>query len=164
LSVKQIACIDSAIEKKALKLVTPVVQKEYSIKVGQRIEIKAWIARRLAADLGREFFFRNLEVTTVHNETAKAFQVSVKFVAQIVTSCHVCGRDLDTDVSRATGIGPVCADKIGLPRPTLVTAQETLASIDALCNQIGAVGPIWIPKSQIKSMISENNAQVLAVL
>ncbi len=142
-----------AVEKAMFKASQPksTEPKVYSIASGQRIEVKAWIARRLQADLGLAFFFRNLEVVEVLNETFKAYQVKVKFVAQIVTSCHICGRDLDTEISRATGIGPVCADKMGLPRPTLATANETLKAIDALCQGIGAVGPIWVPKSQIKT-------------
>lgn len=158
LSDKQIAAVERAIAEKANRASNPPPSREYSVKVGQLLEVKAWIARRLQADLGMDYFFRNLEVTEVLNETVKAYQVKVQFVAQIVTSCHICGRDLDTEVSRATGIGPVCADKMGLPRPTLATAQETLQAIDALCKQIGAVGPIWIPKSQIKNCEADHAA------
>lgn len=149
LSPRQIESVEKAILKKS----QPPQQREFTIKIGQRVEVKAWIARRLAADLSLDFFFRNVEVVEVINETYKAYQLKVKFVSQIVTSCHICGRDLDTEISRATGIGPVCADKMGLPRPTLATAQDTLAAIDALCVKIGSVGPIWIPKSQIKGSV-----------
>lgn len=149
LSPRQIEAVENAMLKAAAR--QNVGLPEYSIQPGNILEIKAWIARRLQADQNLQYFFRNLEVTTVHNETPKAYQVSVKFVSRIVTSCHICGRELDTDVSRATGIGPVCADKLGIARPTLETAHKTLEAIDVLCKNLGTIGPIWLPKSQIKT-------------
>lgn len=142
LSDRQIACIDRAIAKES----RPV----FSIQVGQKFEIKTWLAKRLQKETDKEFFFRNLEVIEVQKETEKAYLMSVRFVSSIACSCHVCGRALDNEVSRATGIGPVCADRLNIPRPTLANAQETLAQIDTLCKQIGTVGPFWVPKSQIK--------------
>lgn len=160
LSDKQIACIQKALDKKiqvvdaaTLEAKTP----DFSLKTGQIIEVKAFVARRLKADLNMEYFFRNLEVMEVLAETPRAYQVKVKFVSKIVTSCHICGAELDTDVSRATGIGPVCAKRIGLQRPTLATAQETLKAIDALCSSVGTLGPVWVPKSQIKNIDSTEN-------
>jgi len=153
LTPKQIQCVETAIIKAARKTqdaALPPEQRAFSLKIGTIIEVKAWIARRLAADLHETVFFRNLKIAEVLRETAKAYEVKVEFVSTIVTSCHICGRELDTDVSRAVGIGPVCADKLGIPRPTLETAHETLKLIDQRCKEIGILGPVWIPKSQIK--------------
>ncbi len=147
LSERQLAAIDRAM----IEASQPKTPKTFSMSQGQRIEVKAWLARRLQADLRMDFFFRDLEVVTVQNETLKAYHVTVKFVSQVVTNCHICGRDLDTEISRATGIGPVCADRLGIARPTLANANDTLKAIDELCSKIGSVGPIWIPKSQIKT-------------
>lgn len=158
LSPRQVECVEQAMIK-ASQRETVGLNKTFSVAVGQTIEVKAWIARRLQADLGMEYFFRNLEIVEVLTETAKAYQLKVKFVSKIVTSCHVCGRDLDTDVSKSCGIGPVCADRLGLPRPTLETAHLTLQALDALCGNIGVVGPIWLPKSQVRA-ISENIIKV----
>lgn len=152
LSPRQIESIQNAYDRAQGKPVTDTAPKRaFSLNVGQTIEIKAWIARRIQADLNMDYFFRNLEIVDVANETAKAYQVTVKFVSKVVTSCHVCGRDLDTEVSKACGIGPVCADRLGLPRPTLERAEETLKALEALCGQLGTIGPIWLPKSQIKT-------------
>lgn len=162
LSQKQIECVLNAINKAQNKEMVRNEPKEFSLKLGQVIEIKKFVAQRLKMEQGLPYFFRNLEVTEVLNETQKAYQLKVKFVSKIVTSCHVCGLHLDTDVSRATGIGPVCADRLGLKRPTLETAQETLRAIDALCSSVGIIGPIWVPKSQIKTSeetSSENQLQ-----
>lgn len=157
LSPRQIETVVNAINRKAQKLEAPQTEKTFSLNIGQVIEVKAWIARRLQADLGMKYFFRNLEVIQVMNESAKAYQLKIKFVSRIVTSCHICGKELDTEISRATGIGPVCAHKLGLPRPTLETAKDTLKSIDELCQRIGEIGPIWVPKSQIKTVENSEN-------
>jgi hypothetical protein len=153
LSPRQIECIENAMIRAANR--QSVGLKEYSIQPGAIVEVKAWIARRLQADNEMPYFFRNLEVVEIKNETAKAYQLTVKFVSKIVTSCHICGKDLDTDISRATGIGPVCADRLGIRRPTLETAHETLQAIDALCRNLGIIGPLWIPKSQIKTVSNQ---------
>lgn len=143
LSEKQIACVEKAIAKTA-----PV--KFFSIPVGQNFEIKTWLAKRLQAQLSMAFFLRNLEVTEVLNETPKAYEVKVNFVSKIACNCHVCGRALDNEISKATGIGPTCAAKIGLSRPNISDAHKTIQELEDLCRQIGTIGPIWIPKSQIK--------------
>lgn len=146
LSDKQWACVDRALEK----LNKPVKTDDFSISVGETFEIKTWLAKRLQEDSGASFFFRNLRVTSVERETEKAYLLSVKFVSSIARSCHICGRALDDEISRATGIGPVCASKLGIDRPKLETADTTLKLIDTLCNDIGEIGPVWVPKSQIK--------------
>lgn len=144
LSPNQIRCLDNAITNSA----TPTAPA-FSLKAGELIEIKGWLAKQLEQQLALACFFRNLEITEVVSESPRAYSVKVKFVSKIASSCHCCGRDLDTEVSRATGIGPVCASRLGLPRPTLATAQETLAALETIRNTIGEVGPVWIPKSQI---------------
>lgn len=152
LSEKQIQAVQKAIDEKAAKAAKALLPPVYTIKPGEVIEIKAWLAHRLQAEKQMQYFFRNLEVVEVLGETPKAYKVNVKFVSRIVTNCHICGRDLDTEVSRATGIGPVCAKKIGLPLPTLATAQDTLKALEAMVAGIGTIGPIWVAKSQIKAV------------
>lgn len=120
------------------------------MNVGQAFEIKTWLAKALQKQLDMKFFLRNLEVVEVLSETPKAYMVKIQFVSKIACNCHVCGRPLDTEVSRAVGIGPVCAVKIGLIRPTLNDAQSTINELEALCRTIGTIGPVWVPKSQIK--------------
>lgn len=154
LTSRQIESIEAQIAKAAAPR-APAPAPTYTLKPGEMIEVKPWIAHRLQADAGLEFFFRNLEIVEVQGESPKAYKVTVKFVTKIVCNCHICGRDLDNEISKATGIGPVCADKMGLPRPTLATAKDTLALIEAKCAAIGVVGPVWIPKSQIKGRITE---------
>lgn len=144
LSKKQIACIVRGMTKAGL------VQPVYSLKEGDNITISAKMARLKAEELKLDAFFRNLEVIKVEGETAKAIQVVVKFKSDIATSCHICGRGLDCDVSRATGIGPVCAKKLGFVRPTLKDAPKMLEAIDKYAERVGEIGPIWLPKYSLR--------------
>ena len=126
--------------------------KNYSIKQNDILEIRTWLAKSFQEALKMDFFFRNLEVVAVLDETPKAYCVKVKFSSQILASCHVCGLALSNPVSKATGLGPTCARRIGLSRPTVAHAEKTLAELEAFCTNVGVIGEIWIPKSQIKSI------------
>ena len=156
LTEKQYTCAKAGMEKSLIKKAPPVItpdnapKKEFSIKVGQVIEIKTWLANNFKKDAGMDFFLRNLEIVEVLNETQKAYQVRVRFVSKIVQNCCACGKALDNEISKATGIGPTCARKIGLSRPSLHSAQQTILELEALCVKIGIIGGLWIPKSQIK--------------
>ena len=143
LSPRQIECVERALTPQA----APV--RAFGIAPGQEIEVKQWIAHRLRDDLALPYFFRNVKVIEVLGETAKAYRVRVQFVSGIRTVCHFCGRDLDNEVSRACGVGPVCAVNHGMPRPTVETARETLAELEAMAIKVGVVGPVWVPKSQV---------------
>lgn len=143
LSARQIACIDRAMIKEGIK--EPV----FSFNKGEVITISSKMARAKAEELKLDAFFRNVEITQVHAESAKAIQVSVKFRSDIVTGCHMCGRDLTCDVSRATAIGPVCAEKIGFKRPTAADAPKMLEAIDKMAKRVGEIKEIWLPKYSI---------------
>lgn len=150
LSERQMECVERAM----IKLEKPA-PRLFSIAIGQTFEIKTWLAKALQKQLELNFFLRNLEVVEVISETPKAYMVRVKFVSKIACNCHVCGRPLDNAISKATGIGPICAVKIGLTRPSLSNAQATIDELEALCVQIGTLPAVWVPKSQIKRTDSQ---------
>lgn len=126
--------------------------KEYTVKPEEKITIRKWLARSLAGKHKMPFFFRNLIIEEVIAETNKAIQVKVRFNSEIAACCHCCGRGLDNDVSKATGIGPVCATKyFKVKRPTIENAREIIEKIEQEAKNAGVIGPIWIPKSQIIS-------------
>lgn len=156
LTDRQYECAQRGMEKANARKAAPSVtvdnapKKEFSIKVGQVIEIKTWLANKFKEEAKMDFFLRNLEIVEVLDETARAYQVQVRFVSKIVKNCCACGKALDNEISKATGIGPTCAKKIGLSRPSLNDAQKTIIELEALCVKIGLIGPLWIPKSQIK--------------
>lgn len=93
--------------------------------------------------------FRNLEIVEIVGESPKAIKARVKFVSKVANSCHLCGRELDTEISRATGIGPVCAEKLGISRAKANDARAILDAVEALAAEVGVLGPVVIAKSQI---------------
>lgn len=124
-------------------------QQQFSFQPGDQVEIKHFIAKRIAEENKVPHAFRNLEIVEIFRESAKAIQVRIKYVSKIATSCHLCGQPLDTEISRACGIGPVCAEKLGFKRPKLADAALILAELEKLAQQIGVLGPVWLAKSQI---------------
>jgi hypothetical protein len=151
LTERQIECITRELSK-----AEPTAIDVTGLQTGGGIEIRRWLARKIAeefktipAHLEAPVAFRNLEITEIHRETAKAVQVTFRYSSKICERCHVCGAELDTDVSRACGIGPVCAKKLGFKRASLGDAGAIVERMEAICREVGEVGPRWIPKSQI---------------
>lgn len=126
-------------------------RNDLSFSKGDSIEIKAWVAKQIAEQENLELCFRNLQLTEVYAESAKAIQCKIKFVSKVANSCHLCGRNLDTEISRATGIGPVCAKKLKLDRGTYEDASQCLKFLNEYAEGVGEIGPVWIPKSQMIS-------------
>lgn len=125
------------------------------------LEMKAWFARILQEKTNAPIKFRNIKILKVRRETLKAYLVDIEFYSGIVSTCGVCGRALTNDISRMTGIGPICADRLNMPRPTIETAKEFMKSLDEKFKQIGQFESIWIAKSQIKKVheLSDLEAQ-----
>lgn len=165
LSERQIVCIDESMQKDKDLPVAPMpnqvpnAPRVFSIKVGEQIEIKRGTANRLKREKILMMFFHNLEVVEVLDETPRGYKLNVRFVSSVCTNCHNCGLPLDTDISRACGIGPVCAKKnFGVKRPTVENAQEVLKLLDKYCLEVGVVEKVWIPKSQIISRKDQAHA------
>ena len=155
LSMAQIEAVERAIDRDASKLMSIVEEQKFSYSPGDKIEIKQWIANKFAAQCNIKLFFRNLEIREILDETRQAIQAKVSFLSCIVSSCHCCGAPLDTEISRAVGIGPICAGRIGLERPTMENAKDTLRLLDEFAKRVGILGPFWIPKRQIKRRIED---------
>lgn len=149
LSDKQIEALTRAVqrdEKPSVDRATPTETR--TLRAGDGLEIRAWLARSIAAEFNHELAFRNLRITAVHRETAMAWQVSFRYVSKICNNCHLCGKELDTEISRACGVGPTCAKKLGFKRATLADAGKILEAMEAAASSIGELGPRWLPKSQ----------------
>jgi len=167
LSIKQIACIQRNMGKDDVK--QPKKEAETipaSFSVGDKIEIKNWIAKKLEAELELPFFFRNLIVEEHHAESHRAVQLSVRFEHTVASSCHVCGRALDDPRSKAIGIGPTCSKRMGLERMSSIGAEFALKMIKMQADKIGVVGPVWIPKSQValRDTASESESEFLDMM
>lgn len=120
---------------------------------GKVIEVTNWYAKIFKNNNNTNFIFRNFTILNVYVETQKALLVDLEFFGGIASCCGVCGRSLDNDVSIATGIGPICASKIGLPRPTLENAKDIIKLMEEMSEKQGIFQGIWIPKSQIKNIL-----------
>lgn len=155
------------LEEDELKLVNsamnpsgPSVKPRESLEnhrfVGKQAELNKYGANSVRESINRvsqrqqiDYLYRNIVIKEVVAETAKAVQIKLEFFGGIGRNCHVCGAELDTEISRACGIGPVCAKNMGLPRPTLANATQVLAMVENLAKNLGEIGPVWIPKSCI---------------
>jgi hypothetical protein len=77
-----------------------------------------------------------------------------------VTSCRCCGLDLTDWKSQATGVGPICAKKLGIP---YVKNQEDVLVFKKLLKlKIDEIGDLtfWIPKSQIVEGLDDLQSQI----
>ena len=119
---------------------------------GAVLECTKWYGKIIQGELNTPVIFRNIKITKIHAETARAYQADFELFGGIASSCGVCGRDLDNEISRACGIGPVCASKFGLPRPTMKNAREITKKLEELSKEAGAVFGKWIPKSQVTAV------------
>lgn len=140
LSQKQIESVFKAIgrEKK------PEIAREFSIKPGQLVLLTRGWARKLASKAGHirpHFIF---EVVEVLNETEKAYQLKLKMSAQRTSCCSICGLALTDPQSVVAGIGPICAERLGLPH-----GDASLSQLEMVLNQM-AVVETWMPKMAIK--------------
>jgi hypothetical protein len=120
--------------------------------IGQVYETTKWYGKIIKEKLGIGVIFRNIRVLNIYKETDRAILVDAELFGGIGRCCGVCGRYLDNEISRATGIGPVCASKMGLPRPTMENAKEIVKLLEAKSKEAGLIEKVWIPKSQIEKI------------
>ena len=138
-------------ERKASGKNEETIESEYTGKV---LEVSKWYANAFKENNNAAYAFRNLKVLNVYRETMKAIQVDAEFFGGISCRCGVCGRQLDNAISQATGIGPVCAEKLGLGRPSLESAQEFVKKLQDMSKAQGVFNKVWIPKSQIREVVN----------
>ena len=113
------------------------------------IFLKRWIAGIKKDELQVPVMFRRLDVLEVHGETPKSVDVTVRFNSEVASNCNICGLELKTEVSRVTGIGPVCAVKIGVPRKLKGEADVILETLTRAASLFGS-HRMRLPKSQFK--------------
>jgi len=139
LSDRQIECLVKAIEEQGKP-------REFSVKVGEKLLLGKGSAERISRSLGVDFVHRGFEVLGVHAETERAVLLDVRFTATRTVTCCVCGIHLKNEVSRSIGIGPVCAEKHGIPYEVnaLNLLQAKLDAVQAVAHKV------WVPKYSIK--------------
>lgn len=131
----------------------PVAPLNLTYANGTVLMLKLFIAKKMQEQFKYVAPFRNVEVLETLRETEKAVLVRVKLTPRYSTCCSICGQDLDTEISRATGIGPVCAKKWGIQRYASADAKDLLSQLEAQLSQVDINEPVWIARSQIKEVI-----------
>ena len=113
------------------------------------------LAEHFITSFSVPYFFRTLEVVKINKEGIKGIEAQVKFYTELCGQCHLCGKPLTDEFSKKTGVGPVCAKKkLGIKRTTSNHAdiEIAIAKIKEVAANIGIIGPIFIPKSQISKL------------
>lgn len=130
----------------------PMDQSKATYAPGTVVQVKAWFANKMKDEVGLSHVHRNIEILETLRESDRAIQVRIRFTPRYSTCCSICGRKLDNQVSRATGIGPVCADKVGIERYSVENARDVIQQLEV---KLGAIGEkvIWIPRTQIKGIV-----------
>lgn len=118
--------------------------REYSIKPGTVIVIGKWLAKEIAQKAGAPRAFHTLKVMACLGETEKAYKLKVKLSAQRTSFCGMCGLALTNPESVASGIGPICGQKWGLPETNLLALAESFGLMEL--REVET----WIPKATIK--------------
>lgn len=152
LSERQIECVIRTIRERS-------APREFSLKVGEKLLLGKSVSTRISQSIGVDFVHRGFEVLNVHAETQKAYLVDVKFTATRTVTCCVCGIHLKNEVSRSIGIGPVCAEKHGIPYEVnaLNLLQAKLDAVEQVAHKV------WVPKYAIKEKEEINQQQKEAV-
>lgn len=84
---------------------------------------------------------------TITKESAKAVFFEGTVSIRESQHCLNCGRQIENFKSRWVGYGPVCSDRLGIPRPDLLTEEQR----NELRTRIQTQSQIklWLPKSRI---------------
>lgn len=101
-----------------------------------QIEVKGWFAKKsgLRSNL--------LEVTEITNQTDRAVQLVGSAVYAPSSTCWRCGREITRPESLSVGVGPDCADALGIPW------REDADSL-ARWGETEGVFSGWVPRSVI---------------
>lgn len=121
---------------------------------GAIAEVTKWYAKIFKENNNSKFAFRNLKILGVYAESSNAYLVDCEFFGGVACNCGVGGRQLSNAISIATGIGPICAEKLGMPRiSNLDDAKIIVEEMHKMSKECGIFKNVWIPKSQIKNII-----------
>lgn len=133
----------NGLEKAVRKVVQPLAT----------IDITSWFARCLKKELNANITFCRIDVVEVLRATGKAVQIRGYFNTDVAVNCYCCHAVLDTEISKASGIGPVCAKKAGVPRTSINDAPAIIAHMNQLAQSMGEF-TVWVPRKCIKTEIN----------
>lgn len=125
------------------------IDKVYSESGDVIVETKH-LSSYFSGEFKVKYFFRTLKIVEVLDESAVALNLRVKIHTEVSGNCHLCGKTLTDEFSQKTGIGPVCAKKyLGIKNGS---TEDTVKKIKEIAQSYGEIGPVVIPKSQIRKL------------
>jgi hypothetical protein len=129
----------------------PVANPTYA--PGSVLELSGFIAKKIGEKTGYHTQHRNVEVIETLRETERAVLVRAKLSSRFAGRCVCCGRRLTNTISKASGIGPECADKYGVERYEMGAAKDIVAQVEARLPKEPV--EIWIPRSQVVGVLDK---------
>ena len=117
--------------------------------VGNTIKLGRNIARDIKEEYNLEFHPILVDVTQVLMMSNKALKLKAKLTKENGGICRCCGKTLTDEMSRMTGLGPVCSKYVGVEHPT--TKADLPLYRQQISDKIDEVGEFefWIPKRGI---------------
>lgn len=119
----------------------------HSLKAGDYLVLNKFMARIIGQDAKIERSHHGVTILTVHHETEKAWLVDIELSAKKTAICCICGITLTNEESIVAGIGPICADKVGVSR-----GEAGVSQLNSLIS-VHKIQKIWIPKKSVKEKI-----------
>jgi hypothetical protein len=121
----------------------------------ESIKLKRGVALRLKEQYGLEFMPILVDLVKTTKITEKAVRVSVKLTEENGDVCRCCGLELTDPFSVLTGMGAICAKRLGVTYIKDVNEIERF-KVD-LKKRIEEVGEFefWLPKTQIREYVNE---------
>jgi len=146
LTEKQVSAATKAISRERAKK----SQKEINVDiVGNTIKLGRNIALDIKEEYNLEFQPILVDVTKVMTVSEKAVKIEAKLTKENGGICRCCGRTLTDDMSKMTGIGPVCSRNVGVKHPT--SRKDLPMYKQMISDKIDEIGTFefWIPKRGI---------------
>jgi len=127
----------------------------------ESIKLKRGVALRLKEEYGLEFMPILVDLVKTTKLTEKAVRVSVKLTEENGDVCRCCGLELTDPFSVLTGMGAVCAKRLGVKYIKDQSEVERF-KID-LKKRIEEVGEFefWLPKTQIKEYVNQRRFKTI---
>jgi hypothetical protein len=106
--------------------------------VGDTIKVGRKVALSIKKSMGLKFHPILIDVTTIVTFDERTMTLKGKLTKQNGGICRCCGKTLKTDMSKMTGIGPVCSKYVGVQHPK--TEEDLEKYNQDLSNMIDQIG------------------------
>lgn len=108
------------------------------------ITVSNFIAESLRHQFNLDKTYHNFNVINILRETEKAYFLELEATGKPTTRCSICGLTLTNEESVNRGIGPICAEKLGVFHWSEIKTKALKFSA-------------WIPKRSIKDKVNFPN-------